>query len=447
MVVDYSKWDDLNTSSSEDEAVTKDAAAATPTLSVFEGHRGPEARERLENPRLGHERKPGVMVLAFADASTVVSGGADSKCRIWDARVGSERLFDTSKRGVLAYAYNTIFSVSVARSRGIVATAAGDGCLRCFDFETGESAAVYDSAGAYVLCSFSPDEQLCACGGFSGEMHVALVARIILNKKYQLDKYRFDVEAFAARESDESDEHRDRASLSRFTTGSDVTALAWIDATTAATVILSGAVVVWDAFSGVELHKIRVPEPGRDLDASIAASPVEPLLAVCSDNQARLYRYEDENIGLDGPRLVPSASGYRITRLAFTPDGLLLATIEVNDKNLAVGRSFVSLYAVASGALERTIDPGSGGPHSLLFVTCLAISTNGRRLAVGRGDARALAYTLDTPASVVVEALLRRAAGASRVSLADDAPRGLAALFRLVDDGKAAVAAYSASFL
>jgi len=143
MVVDYSKWDDLNTLSSEDEAVTKDAAAATPTLSVFEGHRGPEARERLENPRLGHERKPGVMVLAFADASTVVSGGADSKCRIWDARVGSERLFDTSKRGVLAYAYNTIFSVSVARSRGIVATAAGDGCLRCFDFETGESAAVY----------------------------------------------------------------------------------------------------------------------------------------------------------------------------------------------------------------------------------------------------------------------------------------------------------------
>ena len=189
-MVDYSRFDNIDTESSEDEPDEPDASPKAPPLAiVFEGHRGEEATARLKRQKeMRRAHIASVDSIAFVDSNTVVSGGPDCKARIWDARTGVERLFDVrgKKLGHSSYCFNSVVSVSVARTRGIVATASGDHCLRTFDFTTGKFAGCHDAAGADTACAFSPDEKLIACGGFDGNIRILKAGHVVWSEEYQL---------------------------------------------------------------------------------------------------------------------------------------------------------------------------------------------------------------------------------------------------------------------
>ena len=116
------------------------------------------------------------------------------------------------------------------------------------------------------------------------------------------------------------------------------------------------------------------------------------------------------------------------------------------------------LYNVQSHQVECRIQPGllfsqiasQGNLHDM-FCSCLDISPDGRCLALGRNDGRALTWALETPRAAYARLLLLRAAtkeGAKpRVTATDAASTGHLILFRLVDEGKADVAAYALKFI
>ena len=109
---------------------------------VFGGHASDAARAFISRTSRS-DKTPGVFDVAFADNSTVVSGGLDNEARVWDASTGVERRFDVGdSTGFMNRTLNPIFAVAVARKRGVAATAAVDGCLRVFDVATGAEVGV-----------------------------------------------------------------------------------------------------------------------------------------------------------------------------------------------------------------------------------------------------------------------------------------------------------------
>ena len=158
----------------------------------------------------------------------------------------------------------------------------------------------------------------------------------------------------------------------------------------------------------------------------------------------------------------------------FTPDGLNVAFIETSrfQGHTSSSGSAVTLYSVRSGALEHVIDAHSIiAPGSSHWLSCLAISPDGRRIAVADRDGFAYSWDMDTPKSVLVKILLlrtrpssspadgfARAAGRAlrvepRVTIADeafawaDSGRANCILFRLIDSGHVDIASYTLRFL
>jgi len=118
----------------------------------------------------------------------------------------------------------------------------------------------------------------------------------------------------------------------------------------------------------------------------------------------------------------------------------------------------VTLYSVRSGTLEHVIDAHSIIAPSLChWLSCLAISPDGRRIAVADRDGMAYSWDMDTPKSVLVKMLLLRVASPRgkepRVTIADeafawaDSGRANCILFRLVDSGHIDIASYALKFL
>ena len=482
-MVDYSRFDNIDTESSEDETVTGPVPAGqVPPLSVvFEGHVGEEAMSRLR------EGEPSVAAIAFVDSNTVVTGGTDSKARIWDARTGVERVFDVrgQKLGMSAYCFNPIMSVSVARTRGIVATASMDGCLRCFDFTTGAFAGCHDAARADITCAFSPDEKLIACGGFDGNIRILKAGHIVLGEPYRLAEEWPDSDREDDSESEEwsdpavladskhHDSGRETAAdgmLPQDNMAFDGRSLAWFDATTLvstgtdAQVYLVG--VPRDSNDGSlegrarrrrrRLQKVNPPllrvwapdECVRTDFADLAVSPVEPLIAICRRGGAQMFYRPLRTDGTpdqdeDNPFLPATSDLHVVTNLAFTPDGLLLAMVAALDSQHPP--TIISLHSVKSYKVERIIDLGSAFHKNL--PCCLAISPNGRRLAIGRMNGVAFSLPIETPKSTLTTFLLYRAASSSRATVSDDAPRACHLLAQLVDRGLVAAAAHAVDFL
>ena len=91
------------------------------------------------------------------------------------------------------------------------------------------------------------------------------------------------------------------------------------------------------------------------------------------------------------------------------------------------------------------------------WLSCLAISPDGRRIAVADRDGMAYSWDMDTPKSVLVKVLLLRVASPRgekpRVTIADeafawaDSGRANCILFRLVDSGHVDIASYVLKFL
>ena len=477
-MVDYSRFDNIDTESSEDEP---DASPKAPPLAiVFEGHRGEEATTRLKRQKeLRRTHIASVDSIAFVDSNTVVSGGPDCKARIWGARTGVERVFDVrgKKLGHSSYCFNSVVSVSVARTRGIVATASMDGCLRTFDFTTGKFAGCHDAAGADTACAFSPDEKLIACGGFQGHIRILKAGHVVWSKEYQLVEEWPDSD----REEDaESEPWSDPAVLAeskhheaRNGPAFSGRSLAWLDATTLVSTGHDAQVYMMNFCSArnkagekVLARRCQVLTANESLSrasfADIAVSPVEPLFAVCRRGGAQMFYRPRRTNGMlgrndDNPSpFLPAANDQQtVVSLAFTPDGLLLAMIAhvfitSSDAHARQVPTVVSLHSVKSHQVERIIDLGDalrkncpqwGGPHRI------AISPNGRRLAIGRQNGVAFSLPIETPKSTLTTFLLYRAASSSRATVSDDAPRACHLLAQLVDRGLVAAAAHAIGFL
>jgi WD40 repeat protein len=471
-MVDYSRFDNIDTESSEDEPDETDASPKAPPLAiVFEGHRGEEATTRLKRQKeMRRVHIASVDSIAFVDSNTVVSGGPDCKARIWDARTGVERLFDVrgKKLGHSSYCFNSVVSVSVARTRGIVATASLDGCLRTFDFTTGKFAGCHDAAGADTTCAFSPDEKLIACGSFAGHIRILKAGHVVWSEKYQLAEEWPDSDREEDAESEpwsdpavlaESMHHEARNGAPAFSGRS----LAWLDATT---VISSGhdnKVCMMNFCNDrnkdgkkVLARRCQVLAPNDSLSETefvdIAVSPVEPLFAVCRSGGAQLfYRprrtngYLGRNEDNPSPFLPAPNDLDAVISPAFTPDGLLLAMIACSDARATQVPTVVSLHSVKSHQVEKVIDLGSAFHKNL--PCCLAISPNGRKLAIGRMNGIAFSLPIETPKSTLTTFLLYRAASSSRATVSDDAPRACHLLAQLVDRGLVAAAAHAVDFL
>ena len=194
----------------------------------------------------------------------------------------------------------------------------------------------------------------------------------------------------------------------------------------------------------------------------VATSPVEPLLAVTSYSGITAWRLRLPYA--NGATKESYASKAIANSPVFSPDGLHLAVIETpslaafqTEKGTPVQHTVV-LYNVQSHQVECRIQPGllfsqiasQGNLHDM-FCSCLDISPDGRCLALGRNDGRALTWALETPRAAYARLLLLRAAtkeGAKpRVTATDAASTGHLVLFRLVDKGNADVAAYALKFI
>ena len=441
---------------------------------------------------------PSVHDIAFVDAATVVTAGMDGKCRVWDARTGREWEF-THVAGMWDADGTPIMSVTVAPRRGIVAHCGFDGCLRGFDFRrSGHVAVADDVAGAEVCCAFSPDERLVACGLYEGLIRVRVVRKLLDAPGAEENLFEGE-EMYSTDEDSESDEDywSDRPAYCELTThagseryeGSKTgaclsgRALAWIDS---ATLVTAGRDVtaVWDldTFKVVELREFNSNFVQPEIAVSPAASPDAPIVAFCSDRGAWLYRLVRDDEGLlacSGGTTEACKTVLHDVNIClsptFTPDGLNVAFIETSrfQGHTSSSGAAVTLYSVRSGTLEHVIDAHSiVPPSSCHWLSCLAISPDGRRIAVADRDGFAYSWDMVTPKSVLVKMLLlrtrpspspvdgfARAAGHTglrmepRVTIADeafawaDSGRANCILFRLVDSGHVDIASYALKFL
>ena len=430
---------------------------------------------------------PSVHDIAFVDAATVVTAGMDCKCRVWGARDGREWEF-THLAGMWTSNEPTpIMSVTVAPRRGLVAHCGFDGCLRGFDVRrSGHVAIADDLAGAEVCCAFSPDERFVACGLYEGLIRVRVVRKLLDAPGAEENLFEGE-EMYSTDEDSESDEDywSDRPAYCELTThvgseryeGSKTgaclsgRALAWIDS---ATLVTAGRDVtaVWDLDKAkvVELREFNSNFVQPEVAVSPAASPDAPIIAFCSDRGAWLYRLVRDDEGLlacsGGTTEACKTILHEVNIClspAFTPDGLNVAFIETSrfqghTSGSAMTGAAVTLYSVRSGALEHVIDAHSIiAPSSCHWLSCLAISPDGRRIAVADRDGMAYSWDMDTPKSVLVKILLLRVASPRgkepRVTIADeafnwaDSGRANCILFRLVDSGHVDIASYALKFL
>jgi WD40 repeat protein len=370
-------------------------------LVVFGGHGSAEARAFISTTSRS-DKEPGVFDLAFADNSTVVSGGLDNEARVWDARTGVERRFDDAT-AIMNRTLSPIIAVAVARKRGIAATAAVDGCLRVFDVATGRTVAVNDFAGAEVACLFSPDERLIACGGGTGTITVLRAGRFICICGRPEPQYMLDVEypdgptlvtdPTLAEDFEEPEVlcrllQSDSADQKPYFHGGS---LAWLDSTTLVAAGSYGFTCIWDVARATSIQWIS-HDYATSAIFEIATSPVASFIAFCTlRHGGRLYR-----------RASPSA--FQMTQIledakspAFTPDGDCLALLDSQG---------IAIISVHSGAVTRYFRAPVLWDH---FGT-LALSPDGRRLAVTDRHANVQTFALDTPRSLLVKLLLLRVA-------------------------------------
>lgn len=142
-----------------------------------------------------------------------------------------------------------------------------------------------------------------------------------------------------------------------------------------------GTVRIWDVATGEELLILN-PSKQNQGSHAIAFSPDGVLLACAISKDIWLYDLETG----EKPRVIENAHGGDIVAVAFTPDGVHLASggqaIERNDgKTVSSSHAEVKLWSM-EGKLIREF-----GKQQALFPTTICLSADGKQLASLHPDA------------------------------------------------------------
>lgn len=136
----------------------------------------------------------------------------------------------------------------------------------------------------------------------------------------------------------------------------------------------NGQIRLWSATQRRELRTIAGPGSGAN---RMAFSPDGTLLATVGANVIRVYRVADDQVVWSATEL-----GYLVEGVAFSPDGSLLATTGGSYQQSGELR----LWDVATGKLARRMTGHGGCLHGVAF------NPDGRSLAAGTDDGRVLLW-------------------------------------------------------
>jgi eukaryotic-like serine/threonine-protein kinase len=317
------------------------------------------------------------------DGTRLASGSADRTVAIWDAATGEQQqlLFDHTD-SVLAVSFHPL------EGSPYVATASADGLVRLFESTEGTLLVTYEGhAGPVNSVSFSPDGSELLTGSddgtlrrwntFSGEElsglsgHADAVSSVAFSPdglimasgsadtKVKLWDRAYEDGSTSMRE------HTDVVhSLAVSPDGLRIVSAAW-----------NARVHLWESDTLLSLTALDLPLEGT---AMVAFSPdgdqiAAGMISADRDQPNPIYFFDSSShdMLMDLP-IVASGHSSRITALAYSPNGHLVASASYDGK--------VCLWNSETGSLVQTLNGHDGRVH------CLAFQPGGNLLASGGYD-------------------------------------------------------------
>lgn len=307
------------------------------TICLWDFASGKKVRELREH------RGP-VGCLAFSrDGKRLVSGSADCTVRVWDTATGKQLVPIEGHQGIVE-------SVAVSSDNRIAATACRDRRLRLWDLSTGRQ--LHELAAdkeRLTSVAFSPDGKLLASAGLDSIIRIWDTARAVVIRECR--------------------GHERAAETVAFSPDGNMLASGGIDRT----------IRLWDVQTGKEQRRL---DGYLEVVDQVIFSPDGRLLASAGDRSNTIHLWDTDSgrersaltVAMNAraiPPITPKFNVYVPGRVAFSPDG----------KMLAVSRreNVVRLYEVANGNERFHFE----GPET--WISSIAFSPDGRVLAAGSG--------------------------------------------------------------
>ncbi len=298
-----------------------------------------EGFSKLWNTKLGDtvttlgRQNDEVLSMDFtSDGTSLVAGSKDNTAVVWDTAAGAATCSITCGNAVVQTQYS--------QRNSAVFLASSDGEAGFWDSSTGENQARFSHAHYYATCAVaSPDGRTLLTGGAAP---------------------RFWNMATGAPTTDLNGHSRAVVCVAFSPNGA-----------LAATAARDNITIIWDVATGLALHTLS---GHTDHVFQVAFSPDSQILATGSwDRTVRLWNTETGALlhVLDGGvyGLTPR-SQYALQSLAFSPDG----------KSIVIARSGMTIWAVDSGKLVRTLVTSSTPFNAVLWKTgqeILALTSSG----------------------------------------------------------------------
>jgi RNA polymerase sigma factor (sigma-70 family) len=302
-----------------------------------------------ERKRLLANQEPVASIAFSPDGKTLASASWGHSVRLWDVATGEARLPLPSHHGYVG-------AVAFAADGQTLATSGDDQTIRFWDAKTGALLRHFFGGQARgKVVAFARDDKLAATGDLQGWIHL--------------------LDAISGREIRRFGQHGKALILVPWKPQHErtVTSLAFSpDGKQLASCGIDGTVRVWETATGKSLHEFK----GHKAEVtSVAFSPDGTLVVSGSEDGTARLRVVSTGTELPTlrsyyPRENETVEGFfgGIERMAFSPDGRLLAAVTVGPA--------LRLWDVASGKLIHRFEASTAGSFN-----AVAFSRDGRMLA------------------------------------------------------------------